>query len=210
MPGAFPTTPATLLSQLRDRNAAGWQVSWRHFLSLYYEPIRVIAVAFYRRYTGGAQPPAVFVEEVAAHVVADFFSKNFSRFDSSRGRLRTYLRLIVSAQVVTLLRKENPGFRDDSAGALDVAGNTLAEESAGESEAYRRALLATLIEDLRNQIPFRQFEIFEMVKLAGVAPEEAAARLGVRRGVIDNSVYKAMNKLREIAAQSEYREEFYA
>ncbi len=209
MPGAFPTTPATLLSQLRDRNAAGWQVSWKHFLALYYNPVRLIAGNLYRRYTGGRQAPQAFIEDVASHVVADFFSKDFLKFDSNRGRLRTFLRLRINAHTVEQLRRENPALRDNS-GEMPAGDAEIPEENSAEAEAFRHALLATLIEDLRNQIPFRQFEIFEMVKLAGVTPDDAAARLGVRRGVIDNNVYKAMNKLREIAAAAEYREEFYA
>ena len=48
-----------------------------------------------------------------------------------------------------------------------------------------------------------------MVKLKGMSPDQAAAELGVHRGVIDNSIYKVMIRLREIAASPEYQEEYY-
>jgi DNA-directed RNA polymerase specialized sigma24 family protein len=47
-----------------------------------------------------------------------------------------------------------------------------------------------------------------MVKLKGIAPDAAAAELGVNRGVIDNTIYKVMTRLREIAASPEYQEEY--
>ena len=47
-----------------------------------------------------------------------------------------------------------------------------------------------------------------MVKLKGISPDTAAAELGVRRGVIDNTIYKVMTRLREIAASTEYQEEY--
>ena len=84
---------------------------------------------------------------------------------------------------------------------------SLPAESPEENKSYQQALLATLIEDLREQIPYRHFEIFELVKLKGMSPENAAVELGVQRGVIDNTVYKVTKKLREIAANPEYQEE---
>jgi RNA polymerase sigma-70 factor (ECF subfamily) len=45
------------------------------------------------------------------------------------------------------------------------------------------------------------------VKLNGESPEEVAAKLGVRREVIDNTVYKAMKKLREIFQREEIQQE---
>ena len=71
------------------------------------------------------------------------------------------------------------------------------------------SLLATLIEDLRECIPLRQFEIFEMVKLKGMPPDQAAAELGIKRGVVDNNIYKVMKRLREIAAKPEYQDEYF-
>jgi len=47
-----------------------------------------------------------------------------------------------------------------------------------------------------------------MVKLKGISPDAAAAELGVNRGVIDNTIYKVMIRLREIAASPEYEEEY--
>jgi len=144
-------------------------------------------------------------------VVVDFYSKN--RFNPARGRLRTYLRLLINARVVDLLRKEKPLQHEPLDDTGDPTGDTLAEslpaESTEEREAFQNTLLSTIVANLREQIPHRQFAIFEMVKLKGISPEDAATKLGVQRGVIDNTIYRVMVRLREIAASPEYQEEYY-
>lgn len=206
MPGAFPSTPPSLLSQLREQDNALSGISWKQFLSLYLEPIRIIAANLYRRHTNGHPPPEVFVEEIVAKVVADFFSQNVHRYDASKGRLRTFLRLLTNIQVIEFLRREQPAAQANV--TPEFLADQLSAEDPEEAAAYHRALLATLIEDLREQIPYRQFEIFEMVKLHGVTPAQAADHFGVRRNVIDNTIYKVMTKLRTLAARTEYQEEF--
>ena len=49
--------------------------------------------------------------------------------------------------------------------------------------------------------------IFELVKLNGESPEEVAKELGVQRNVIDNTVFKAMKRLREISKREEIQQE---
>ncbi|TSA30382.1 MAG: sigma-70 family RNA polymerase sigma factor, partial [Verrucomicrobiaceae bacterium] len=51
--------------------------------------------------------------------------------------------------------------------------------------------------------------VFEMVKLKGMDVEETAAALGVKRSVVDNTIYRAMNALRELARDPVYRQEYY-
>ena len=82
-------------------------------------------------------------------------------------------------------------------------------ETPEETQTFQQALLATLIEDLRETIPLRHFQIFEMVKLQEMSAEQVAVELGVSRGVVDNTVYKVMKRLREIASASEYQTEYY-
>jgi len=204
----LPDTSLTLLSRLRDEgDHVGWQVSWKRFLELYHLPLQTMAASLYRRHTGNAVPPQDVVEDIVASVVVDFFQKD--RFDPKRGRLRTYLRVLTNAKLVDMLRKEKPLNHE----SLTTMGTSMVEslpaESPEENKSYQQALLATLIEDLREQIPYRHFEIFELVKLKGMSPENAAVELGVQRGVIDNTVYKVTKKLREIAANPEYQEEYF-
>jgi RNA polymerase sigma factor (sigma-70 family) len=206
----FPPTSLNLLSKLREAGQdSSWQVSWKRFLELYHEPIEVIARACYRHHTGGHEPSRGFIEDAVANTVADFFARGQHRYDKSRGRLRSYLRVLTNARVVDLLRKERPIDHKPLPGldGPDVA--TPPDEQGLESEAFHRALLATLVEDLRNRIPLRQFEIFERVKLKHQSPQFVAEDLGMTRAMVDRNIYKAMTALRELATLPEYLEEFF-
>jgi RNA polymerase sigma-70 factor (ECF subfamily) len=204
----LPETPLSLLVRLRDEdNQSVWQVSWKRFLELYNAPLLAMASGIYRHHTGGSIPPQNVLEDVVAKVVVGFFKRN--HFDPSKGRLRTYLRLLVNARTVEFLRKDRPLDHvslDDEDSNVEGA---LPKETPEETQTFQQALLATLIEDLRETIPLRHFQIFEMVKLQEMAAEQVAVELGVSRGVVDNTVYKVMKRLREIASASEYQTEYY-
>ena len=88
MGNALPETSLTLLSRLRDEgDRAGWQVSWKRFLSLYHGPLMAMAAGIYRHHTNNAVPPQDAIEDVVASVVVGFFQRD--SFDPKRGRLRT-------------------------------------------------------------------------------------------------------------------------
>jgi RNA polymerase sigma-70 factor (ECF subfamily) len=205
----LPETPVSLLLRLREEDVqAVWQVSWKRFLELYHGPLLAMASGIYRHHTGESVPPQTVLEDVVAQVVAEFFKRN--QFDPERGRLRTYLRVLTNARVVDLLRRHRP-LDHLSLDTSDVlTSESLPKETPEEARTFQQSLLATLIEDLRETIPMRQFQIFEMVKLHEVAPGRVAEALGVSRGVVDNTVYKVMQRLREIASAPEYQTEYYS
>lgn len=201
----IPPTPHTLLAKLKNPDdQALWQASWMRFHQLYNKPITVIARSCYRHHTGGQEPSSGFIEDAVADTIADFFIRGHQRYDASRGRLRSFLRMLTNARVVDLLRKERPiDHRSlDDADLPEAPG-----ESDHERAALNQSLLAMLIEDLRNQIPMRQFEIYERVKLKHQSPDYVAEDLGIQRAMVDRYIYKAMSKLRQIALQPEYQEE---
>ena len=207
MPAQFPLTSLNLLSKLKQTGESEhWQFSWKRFLELYHEPIEMIARSCYRRHTGGHEPSSGFIEDAVANTVADFFARGQFGYDKEKGRLRTYLRVLTNARVVDLLRKERP---IDQRPLDDATQASLPAESPGESDAFGRSLLASLVEDLRASIPFRQFEIFERVKLKHQTPQFVAEDLGIPRAMIDRNIHKAMTALRELASHAEYQEEFY-
>jgi RNA polymerase sigma factor (sigma-70 family) len=209
MPAQFPPTSLNLLSKLKAGDDPSWQVSWKRFLELYHEPIEVIARSCYRHHTGGHEPSSGFIEDAVANTVADFFARGQHRYDKEKGRLRTYLRLLTNARVVDLLRKERPIDQKPLLESEGIPAADLPAESRLESEAFHRSLLATLVEDLRNRIPLRQFEIFERVKLKHQSPAFVAEDLGMQRAMVDRNIHKAMTALRELASHAEYQEEFY-
>jgi RNA polymerase sigma factor (sigma-70 family) len=210
MPAQFPSTSLNFLSKLREAGQdASWQVSWKRFLELYHEPIEVIARGSYHYHTGGHVPSQGFIEDAVANTVAEFYARGQHRYDKSKGRLRSYLRILTNARVVDLLRKERPLDHKPLPESDDQPLAGMPEEAPPEADAFQRALLATLVEDLRNRIPLRQFEIFERVKLKHQTPQFVAEDLGMTRAMVDRNIYKAMNVLRELATQPEYQEEFY-
>jgi len=207
MPAQFPVTSVSLLNKLKDAGEeAHWQVSWKRFLELYHEPIEMIARSCYRHHTNGHEPSSGHIEDAVANTVADFFARGQYRYDKTKGRLRTYLRVLTNARVVDLLRKERP---INQRPLNETTASELPAESPGESDAFRRSLLATLVEDLRNRIPLRQFEIFERVKLKHQSPQFVAEDLGIQRAMIDRNIHKAMTALRDLASQAEYQQEFF-
>jgi len=203
----FPNTPVNLLTKLKEaEDNPLWQVSWKRFLELYHSPIEVIARACYRHHTNGHEPSSGFIEDAVANTVTDFFSRGQHRYDAGKGRLRSYLRVLTNARVVDLLRKERPIDQHPLEGLADALPPV---ESAPETAAFHQSLLATLVEDLRNQIPLRQFEIFERVKLKHQSPEYVAEDFGIHRAMVDRYIHKAMTALRELASQEAYQEEYF-
>lgn len=203
----FPTTSSSLLTRLREScDGQNWQGSWKRFLELYHEPLTTTARACYRFHCGGQDPSPDFVEDAVATVISEFSRKAQYRYDANKAKLRTYLRSITNARVVDALRKERPSKRAELPSWETVE---LPIETDTESKAFHRALLATLVEDLREQIPLPQFEIFERIKLKGQPPKAVAEEFGIGRNAVDKSIHKTMTKLRELARQPEYQEEFY-
>ena len=201
----FPSTSLSLFSKLKNPgDSPMWQASWKRFLELYHEPLTVVARSCYRYHTGGQEPSPGFVEDAVADAIADFYSRSQHRYDASKGRLRAYLRMLTNARVVDLLRKERP---IDHVKLDETTLENAPAESDQERLAFRRSLLAMLIEELRRQIPMRQFEIFERVKLKNQSPAYVAEDLGISRAMVDRYIYKVMTKLRQLAQQPEYQEE---
>jgi DNA-directed RNA polymerase specialized sigma24 family protein len=64
-----------------------------------------------------------------------------------------------------------------------------------------------LLDDVRDRVSPRVFVIFDAVKLQHQSPEEVAKEFQVSRHVVDNSIYKVISKLRELAQTPDYRKE---
>jgi len=202
---SFPATSVNLLSKLQaPGEGPQWQVSWKRFLELYHAPLETVVRASYRQHTGGQEPSSGFVEDAIANTIADFFSKSQYRYDATKGRLRSYLRLLANARVIDLLRPKRPIDHIPLEAGPDQPAP---DETEHEKNSFQHALLATLVEDLRNQIPLRQFEVFERVKLKHHTPAYVAEEFGLSRAMVDRYIHKAMIRLRQIASQPEYRAE---
>jgi RNA polymerase sigma factor (sigma-70 family) len=199
---SFPTTPRTLLGRLkRDGNEALWQSSWDEFFDIYHQAVRVcVAHSFARR--GWHTVSESDVEDVTMRVFQSFHeAQQAFELNDAKGKLRQFLTTLCQRRVVDFMRSQrrhNEGrVWFDSDTPHDVLGEALALDGQVD-EAFRAARSALLFSVLREQISPRLFMIFESVKLNGRKPEDVARELGVARGVVDNSIHKAIVKLHAI------------
>ena len=217
MPNAFPDTPISLLSCLEERRGGmPNQDAWKSFFDLYHGPIRAAALGTFRRYNWHEVPEDV-LEEVISDVVVSFYKAEFS-YDPARGRFRNYLRQLTAWRIMDKLGKL-PKIRSDQCEPLEAADNAgvsspRAVDPSGdmegqEQEAYQAALLATMLEDVRNRVSPQTFLMFEMTKMQGRSPDDVAAWFKVKRNVVDNASYRVLSKLRELASQPDYRREYF-
>ena len=87
---------------------------------------------------------------------------------------------------------------DENVGGIQPADNDL-----NEIEQLRLSLLSALLEDVRKRVSKQQYSIFELVKIKNVPVDQVANELGVKRGVVDNTVYRVMSVLRDLASRCE-------
>jgi len=199
---SFPTTPRTLLGRLKkDSDDALWQSSWDEFFDIYHHAVRVcVAHSFTHR--GWHTVSDSDVEDVTMRVFQSFHEAQPTfELEDAKGRLRQFLTTLCQRRVVDFMRSQ----RRHNEGRLwfdsDQYPDVPEEASAFDekvSEAFRAARSALLFSVLREQVSPRIFMIFESVKLHCRKPEDVARELGVTRGVVDNSIHKAIVKLRAI------------
>ena len=195
-----------------------WETAWEEFFNLYHYPIRIVVRSAFRRY-GWYAATDHDVADVVTYVFESIF-RGQEKFDldPTRGRFRQFLSSLCQRRTVDFIRKHRKRGLLDSldAGALDhsnapecalVVTPSIDEE---ERRGFETALLGTLLAELRQQVSPQTYLIFELVKLTGHTPAEVAAQLGVKRAVVDNSIYKALKKLRALAAEPDFADEFQA
>lgn len=206
---SFPQTPLTLIGRLNQREIPRlWESSWEEFFDLYHHAVRICVAGSFHRY-GWHGVDESFVEDVTLRVFQSILrDADASGFDPARGRFRHFLSSICLRRVVDFIRQHKNDARLETLHDDEIY-DTIVDDpfSRKIDEAFTDALLGTLLSALRAQVSPRIFMIFELVKLNGEDPAMVAEQLGVRRGVVDNSVFKATEKLRQIAQNSEIRRE---
>lgn len=207
---SFPTTPRTLLSRLhREEELSIWHASWGEFFDLYHHAIRVCVRSSFAK-KGWNHLDEADLEDVVLRVF-ESFDRAQEKFElnDARGRLRQFLTTLCQRRVVDFIRSQHR----HTAGHIPLEncseisempeGDPLGEE---EQWAFDQALIGTLLSALREEISPRNYMIFELVKLNEEKPDDVARQFGIKRGVVDNSIYKAMRKLSEIAARADLEE----
>lgn len=211
----FPSTRRTLVARLRDQaNPLRWEQSWQEFFDLYHAAIRTCVKSTLRR-QGWHDACAADVDDIVVELMRNLYEPENSPIDVKQYRFRQMLHMLAHRRVVDFIRRRQRQ-RHERAGenALAAAAKNEALESPTitetpeEAEEFQNAALLTLFDALRKEVSFQVFLIFELVKFKNAPPAQVAEELGVKRSVVDNSVYKAMQKLREIARRPEIQEEF--
>lgn len=206
---SFPSTPRTLLGRLRrDEDPAIWRASWDEFFDIYHQAVIACTRASFARH-GWRSVSDQDLEDVVIKVFESFDrAQETFELNDAKGRLRQFLTTLCQRRVVDHIRSQrrhtegHVPFDEQIDGPADTSSS-----QDEESEAFAKAQIGTLLSALRDIVSPRNYMIFEMVKLEGRKPEDVAAELGVKRGVVDNSIYKAIRKLRDIAAKAGLEEE---
>ncbi len=211
----FPNTRPTLMKRLKNPNASGqWNSSWEEFFDAYHQAVRVCVLGVFRK-SGWYSVCDADVQDVVMAVFESILKGlDALELDPAKGRFRQFLSTVCQRRVVDFIRS-NKGISRPSFSESPVEEATRGEAAAAhedfairEKQAFRRALLGIVLADLHREVSPQVYMIFERVKLAGESPDTVAAQLEIKRGVVDNSIYKAMQELREIALRPEISQEF--
>jgi len=208
MAAAFPDTPVTLVTQLAksgiDRNRL-----WSTFFDLYHEPIEMAVCNAFRR-VGWHNVPAEVLEDTVAEVVVSLLRAPMI-YDPAKGKFRNYLYQLANWRVKDRLkiscREQERRVPLESVAEPEDPTEPSAQLVAREEEAFRASMLAALLEEVRLSVAPKTYLMFEMAYLKKMPPVDVARFFNVKRNVVDNAVYRIIEKLRTLAAQSPYRQE---
>lgn len=164
----------------------------------------------FRRHAWNDVPPAD-LQDVVLSIFVSLFQGHES-FDPAKGRFRQFLTTLCQRRVVDFLRthiRKSSNLTSMDAEGFDESDidPTFKKAPNPEDEAFDSAILGMMLTILHAEVPPRTYMIFELVKLNGESPDTVAEQFGLQRNVIDNTIYKAMKKLREISPREEIQQE---
>ncbi|MCU0258326.1 MAG: sigma-70 family RNA polymerase sigma factor [Solirubrobacteraceae bacterium] len=160
------------------------------FSRVYDEHVRGVYGAAYRILGNSAQ---------AQDVVQDVFLKVWRRpgsFDSRRGELGSYLRLMARSRALDLWREAQASGRATDRLKVVVAGAQARVEDRPEAMAERAATGRTVRSALR-ELPENQREAVLLAYWGGLTADEIAKRSGVPLGTAKSRIRLGLTKLRE-------------
>ena len=216
----FPTTRLTLLERLKTRSMGNrWERSWGEFFGLYHGVIKTcVKGAFYRK--GWTSLADADQSEVTMEVIhAIYHDKNtgsFIELDFSKVRFRQLIQVICSHKVSDFIRRQQK-FKNHHAiedvmitPGINTDPNLMHNQhEESENRAFLKAQVASLMAALYDEVSPQSYQIFERVRLLEEDPQAVADDLGIKRGVVDNSLYKTKKKLEQLIQQSAISREFY-
>ena len=198
------TTRKTLLKRLQTFD----DISWEEFYGIYWPLVLAIG-----RKLGMTQDEC---RDLMQEIMFDLFKgEALLRYDSSRGKFRTFFGVLVRHKALSMLQdsvRRSSGGGTDDPGQRDVsetATRLLSPENHDENdpfqkmfdEEYRNCLLSIALNELRNNVEPRTYSIFEMVVLQERPAGEVARYLGLNRATIDVYCSRCRKALRRIVSE---------
>lgn len=183
-------TSSLLLRQLGDfDDRSAWNLLANHFR----DPIVNLA----RR--RGLDPARA---EDAAQETLLAFARAYrdGKYERTKGRLKDWLFGIAYRQISSALRRSA---RDP--GAPLGAGDEPAVDAATAlwDAAWRRAVLARCLDQVRSEVQERTFHAFRLVALQEVPATEVATELGMTRAQVYDAKYRVSSRIQELASEYE-------
>ncbi len=133
--------------------------------------------------------------EEAEEAVLDVFCqvwKSAQRYDVSRGKVDTWMFLMLRSRALDRLRKGQRQAKTIAASKLEARGNSTVQPDEdllmGERRDRVQAALA--------QLPAEQRQVLELAYFSGLTHAEMSATLGIALGTIKTRVRLGLNKLR--------------
>lgn len=199
------TTRKTLLKRLQG---LADNISWEEFYGIYWPLVLAIG-----RKLGLTQDAC---RDLMQEIMLDLFKGDaLLRYDSSRGKFRTFFGVLVRHKAMAMLQEsarfsacaKTPGAGGEA--YPDKAANPLSPGNGEENdpfqkifdEEYRNCLLAIALNELRNNVEPKTYAIFEMVVLQERPAREVAQYLGISRATIDVYCSRCRKALRRIVAE---------
>ena len=198
------TTRKTLLKRLQTFD----DISWEEFYGIYWPLVLAIG-----RKLGMTQDEC---RDLMQEIMFDLFKgEALLRYDSSRGKFRTFFGVLVRHKALAMLQnfaRCSPGSGTDDLGRGDIseaAARLLSPEDHDDNdpfqklfdEEYRNCLLSIALNELRNNVEPRTYAIFEMVVLQERPAGEVARYLGINRATIDVYCSRCRKSLRRIVSE---------
>lgn len=135
-------------------------------------------------------------EEVAQDVFLRLWRQP-TRYDSSRGSLRSYLLTQSHGRSIDLLRSENARrMREQKEATRSAPAEPLVEDQVVQldvSDRVRQAL---------SRLDVKERSALELAYLGGLSYRETAERLGLPEGTVKSQIRSGMRRLRDLLAGS--------
>ncbi len=186
-------TRATLLERLQDvADPLAWDEFFRRYWRLVYACVR-------RR--GGSDDTA---EEIVQDVMlAVFQQRAVFRYDPARGRFRDWLAVVVGNKLAEYRRRPSQRVRgqggDQEDGALEPAAEEPEPDAAWQA-TFEEAMLAVLLDVVRNEVTPETYQAFELLVLNDLPGSRVAEITGQSRNAVYLAKKRVLGRLKELGA----------